>query len=108
MKTFSEYIGDSNPLKNSYVDTWHNAQHLAINGKLKEAIELMKVASQEAMDSSPGEAKYYLGTIAWLLGRKDLVSKYIRDPEVVKTGNHTVLQRLLNSTVKDYKTAYNS
>jgi hypothetical protein len=98
--------GDSNPMNNPWVDTWHKAQDYASQNNLKAAIPLMRQAANQASQQSPGEAKYYLATIAWLSGNTQQVQRYIRDKDVVSTGNNKVLRRLLFSKSRNYQQAY--
>jgi hypothetical protein len=115
-KDLKEFEGDSNPLKLKYIDTWHDGQYKADNGKTEEAIKLMAQAASEAekiakekQDSGiAGEANYYKGTIAWLKKDYNTVEKYINDKFVKITGNDKVLKRLLNNKDKPYKEAYPS
>lgn len=101
------YIGDSNPLGLPWIDTWHRGQEQALAGD-RSAINTMLQAAREAQKESPGEAKYYRGTVAWLQAKYDVVKQLINDPDVRHTGNDQVLRRLLNNQGKDYKTAYNA
>ena len=109
MKTYKEwmtYRGDSNPMKLSYVDIWHHAQKIADSNR-EQAINLMKKAANLAMETSPGEAKYYLATMFWLNGDYNTTKKYMFDKDVITTGNHNVLKRLLNNNNSSYSQAYN-
>ena len=110
-----EFEGDSNPLNLPYIDTWHNGQYKAQDGKTEEAIKLMTKAADEAEkyakenqdEGIAGEARYYRGTIAWLKKDYTTVEKYINDKYVKITGNDEVLKRLLKNKDKSYKEAYN-
>lgn len=101
-----QYQGDSNPMGNVWVDTWHEAQKHAFSSNTQLAISLMQKASQQAWQESPGEAKYYLGTVAWLLGNKAKCLAMMKDSDVIQTGNDKVLLRLLNSKTNNYQQAY--
>jgi hypothetical protein len=101
-----QYQGDSNPMSNDWVDTWHEAQRHAFSGDIKLAVSMMKKAAQQARQESPGEAKYYLGTAAWLSGDKAKCLAMTKDSDVVQTGNDKVLLRLLNSKTSNYQQAY--
>lgn len=109
-----EFEGDSNPLKLKYIDTWHNGQYKANEGKTEEAIKLMTQAATEAEKMAKekqdggiaGEANYYKGTVAWLKKDYITVQKYINDKFVKTTGNDEVLKRLLKNKGKSYKEAY--
>ena len=101
-----QYQGDSNPMSNDWVDTWHEAQRHAFSGDIKLAVSMMKKAAQQARQESPGEAKYYLGTAAWLSGDKAKCLAMTKDSDVVQTGNHEVLLKLLNSKTSNYQQAY--
>ncbi len=100
------YIGDSNPLGSIWIDTWHQAQKQAFIGNIQSAISMMQKASQLAWRKSPGEAKYYLGTAAWLAGDVATCLAMSKDNNVIQTGNEKVLLRLLNSKTSNYKQAY--
>jgi len=104
--TYEQYQGDSNPMNHVWVDTWHEAQKYALSGNIKLAVSLMKKAAQQAQQESPGEAKYYLGTVAWLSGNKEKCLAMAKDSDVISTGNNKVLLRLLNSKTNNYKQAY--
>jgi len=113
-KDLKEFEGDSNPLKLKYIDTWHDGQYKANDGKTEEAIKLMTQAATEAEKMAKekqdggmaGEANYYKGTVAWLKKDYNTVEKYINDKFVKATGNDEVLKRLLNNKDKSYKEAY--
>ena len=115
LRKLKEFEGDSNPLNLPYIDTWHNGQYKAQDGKTEEAIKLMTKAADEAEkyaketqdDGINGEAGYYRGTIAWLKKDYNTVTKYINDTNVKITGNDEVLKRLLKNKDKSYKEAYN-
>jgi len=100
------YQGDSNPMGNAWVDTWHKAQKHAFSGNIQLAVSMMEKAAQQAWQESPGEAKYYLGTAAWLSGDKVKCLKMTKDSDVIQTGNDKVLLRLLNSKTSNYQQAY--
>jgi hypothetical protein len=109
-----EFEGDSNPLKLSHIDTWHDGQNKAQENKTEEAIKLMVKAADEAEKYAKenqdggvaGEAGYYRGTIAWLKKDYTTVEKYINDKFVKFTGNDEVLKKLLRNKDKSYKEAY--
>lgn len=109
-----EFQGDSNPLGLKHIDTWHDGQQKATDGKTEEAIKLMTQAATEAEKLAKekqdggiaGEAGYYRGTIAWLKKDYNGVQKYINDKYVKTTGNDEVLKRLLDNKDKSYKDAY--
>ena len=101
-----QYQGDSNPMDNTWVDTWHEAQKHAFSGNTQLAVSMMKKAAQQAWQESPGEAKYYLGTAAWLSGDKAKCLAMTKDSDVIQTGNDEVLRRLLNSKTSNYQQAY--
>lgn len=101
-----QYQGDSNPMDNTWVDTWHEAQKHAFSGDTQLAVSMMKKAAQQAWQESPGEAKYYLGTAAWLSDDKAKCLAMTKDNDVIQTGNDKVLRRLLNSKTSNYQHAY--
>ena len=101
-----QYQGDSNPMNNTWVDTWHGAQKHAFSGNTQLAVSMMEKAAQQAWQESPGEAKYYLGTAAWLSGDKAKCLAMTKDSDVIQTGNDEVLRRLLNSKTSNYQQAY--
>jgi len=101
-----KYQGDSNPMSNIWVDTWHEAQKHASSGNTQLAVSMMQKAAQQAWEESPGEAKYYLGTAAWLSGDKANCLAMAKDSDVIQTGNEKVLLRLLNSKTNNYQQAY--
>lgn len=113
-KDLKEFQGDSNPLGLKHIDTWHDGQKKAIDGKIDEAIKLMtqaaneaeKIAKEKQDGGIAGEANYYRGTIAWLKKDYATVEKYINDKFVKITGNDEVLKRLLKNKDKSYKEAY--
>lgn len=115
LNKLKEFEGDSNPLNLPHIDTWHDAQYKAQDGKTEEAIKLMTKAADEAEKYAKenqdggvaGEAGYYRGTIAWLKKDYTTVEKYINDKFVKFTGNDEVLKRLLKNKDKSYKEAYN-
>jgi hypothetical protein len=112
MLTWKQYIenikyqGDSNPMQNIWIDTWHQAQQHAISGNYQTAINMMMKAANQAAQKSPGEAKYYLATAAWLSGNKEKCQKLAQDKDVKQTGNHKVLHKLLKSKSNNYNQAY--
>ena len=109
-----EFQGDSNPLGLKHIDTWHDGQAKAYDGKTEDAIKLMKQAATEAEKFAKekqdggiaGDVGYYLGTIAWLEKDYNTVNKYINNNYVKTTGNDEVLKRLLKNKDKSYKDAY--
>ena len=101
-----QYQGDSNPMDNTWVDTWHEAQKHAFSGNTQLAVSMMEKAAQQAWQESPGEAKYYLGTAAWLSDDKAKCLAMTKDNDVIQTGNDKVLRRLLNSKTSNYQHAY--
>ena len=115
LNKLKEFEGDSNRLNLPHIDTWHDGQYKAQDGKTKEAIKLMTKAADEAKkyaketqdDGINGEAGYYMGTIAWLEKDYSTVEKYINDDNVKITGNDEVLKKLLKNKDKSYKEAYN-
>lgn len=114
LNILKEFQGDSNPLGLKHIDTWHDGQKKATDGKTDEAIRLMTQAADEAERVAKekqdggiaGEANYYRGTIAWLKKDYATVEKYINDKFVKITGNDEVLKRLLKNKDKSYKESY--
>ena len=105
---FLSEAGDSNPLNVPWVDTWHEAQHMAFANDPGARARMARAAKEATQGRSVGEAKYYMATVAWLQGNYRAVKQYSIDPDVKKTGNDQILLRLLKNTGLPYKIAYSS
>ncbi len=104
----NEADGDSNPLNMPWIDTWHEAQHMAFVDAPGASTKMKQAAKEAKQGGSIGEAKYYMATAAWLQSDYRTVKQYSVDPDVKETGNSQILLRLLKNIGKSYKIAYSS